>query len=99
MSKFIVHVNHELEDIIPPFLENRNKDMGLIKEALTRRDFRTMEVVGHNMRGACGGFGFEKLSEIGARLEVGAQTRDASRCERCLLDFVDFMKHYKIVFK
>jgi HPt (histidine-containing phosphotransfer) domain-containing protein len=49
-----------------------------MKEALDRADFQTVIILGHNLRGSGGGFGFQALTDIGAGLEQAAEARDVA---------------------
>ena len=42
IEKIIVQVDSDLEDLIPGYLENRNKDIESITEALRQNDFETI---------------------------------------------------------
>jgi HPt (histidine-containing phosphotransfer) domain-containing protein len=50
-------------------------------DALDRGDFGTVESLGHGVKGAGGGWGFEGITDIGAALEkaAGSADTDASR--------------------
>ena len=52
-----------------------------MNEALDRADFEVVTILGHNLRGSGGGFGFQAITDIGAGLEQAAEgaDTDASR--------------------
>jgi CheY-like chemotaxis protein len=72
-----VVVDSSLEDIVPGYLDNRRKDVGVLRQALERGDFAAIRVLGHNMKGSGGGYGFAALTELGAALEKAALAGDA----------------------
>ena len=45
-------------------------------EALDRFDFQAVVIIGHNIRGSGGGFGFQAITDIGAGLELTAGESD-----------------------
>ena len=45
-------------------------------EALDRAAFQTVAILGHNLRGSGGGFGFQAITDIGAGLEEAADAAD-----------------------
>jgi len=45
MGKNQVHVDAELEEILPTFLENRKKDVLLMQSALVKSDFESIELL------------------------------------------------------
>src|SRR4030067_659772 len=73
----IVHVDPEIADLVPGFLDNRRKDTASIAEALTRGDFETVRILGHSMKGAGGSYGFDAITDIGKSLEQAALAKNA----------------------
>jgi CheY-like chemotaxis protein len=70
--------------LLPRFLQNRERDMVAIREALAGEDFETIATLGHNMRGNGVSYGFLEVSAIGWRLESAAHVRDARQIEEDL---------------
>lgn len=99
MNKIRVTIDSDLSDIIPRFLENRNKDVVSIKEALKKNDFSAIEVIGHKMKGSSGGYGIEQLSLIGARLESDSKSQNADGLQKALAELEDFLSRLEIVFQ
>jgi PAS domain S-box-containing protein len=58
--------------LVPGFLENRRRDIVLIAAALEQWDYESLRILGHNMKGSGGGYGFTRITEIGASLEQAA---------------------------
>ena len=50
-EKISVRVDPELQALIPNYLENRQKDIQTMRQALERGDYETIRVQGHSMRG------------------------------------------------
>ena len=75
-EKIVVHVDIDLEDLIPGFLDNRQKDIQKLESALQENDFETLRSIGHNLKGVGGGYGFSDITEMGAEIEVGARAND-----------------------
>ncbi len=50
-------------------------------DALDRVDFETVTILGHNMSGSGGMFGFQEITDIGTALQLAAESsdNDASR--------------------
>ena len=68
--------NPKFAHLIPAYLEScRQKVIGL-QNALDRRDFQTLEVLGHGMKGAGGMFGFPAITDIGAAIQEAAELAD-----------------------
>ncbi|MCP5144167.1 MAG: Hpt domain-containing protein [Gammaproteobacteria bacterium] len=74
-EKITVHIDPDLEDLIPGFLSNRQRDVDTIR-ALIDDDIERVRILGHSMKGAGGGYGFDEITELGAKIEQAAQAGD-----------------------
>ena len=72
----IAYVDKELEELVPIYIEHRRNDMGVFKTALAERNFEVLEQKGHSLKGSGGGYGMQRLTELGADLERYAKNRD-----------------------
>ncbi|MDP2241198.1 MAG: PAS domain S-box protein [Burkholderiales bacterium] len=70
-----------LAERIPEYLRGCRQNVIDMDEALDRSDFGVVTILGHNLRGSGGGFGFQAITDIGAGLEfaAGHADTDASR--------------------
>jgi HPt (histidine-containing phosphotransfer) domain-containing protein len=97
-EKVIVHVDPEIADLIPGFLENRRKDAQTMGAALTEGDFETIRILGHSMKGAGGSYGFDAITGIGKSLEQAAEDRDAERIEQSLQELSVYLDRLAVVY-
>jgi HPt (histidine-containing phosphotransfer) domain-containing protein len=68
--------------LLPAFLDRRAKDLTLIADALSRGEFRSIERMGHNLKGTGSSYECPGVSEIGAALEQAARQQDAAGIRR-----------------
>ncbi len=66
-------LNPRLVDSIPAYLASCRQQVTTLKVALDRADFAEITILGHNLRGSGGGFGFQPITDIGAGLENAAE--------------------------
>jgi HPt (histidine-containing phosphotransfer) domain-containing protein len=90
MQKVVVEVDTDLADLVPNFLANRQKDLQQIATALERADNAALRIIGHNMKGVGGGYGFGDITESGKHLEVAAKDGNYEAVRKLL----DQYKHY-----
>jgi HPt (histidine-containing phosphotransfer) domain-containing protein len=95
-EEIVVEVDPDLEDLIPMFLDNRRKDVKVLTGALAGGDFEKIRFVGHDMKGAGGGYGFRGISEIGSRLEEAAKNGDHATIEDCIHDLSDYLRRVRV---
>jgi HPt (histidine-containing phosphotransfer) domain-containing protein len=98
-DRITVQIDRDLQDIVPIFLANRQKDVQTLRTALAQRDFETIRVLGHRMKGDGGGYGFGKITEIGGVMEPAAARQDHTVIERCTAELEDFLARVDVVYQ
>lgn len=86
----------ELRALADDYLEKRRLAIGGLKRALAAGDFETLWIEGHHMRGAGGSFGFDRISELGAAIELGAWERDREGVEARLEELETFLARVEL---
>ena len=76
--------------MIPSYLDNRLKDVKSIISFLDAGDFEEVRVIGHSLKGSGGGYGFDKITEIGSRIEVFAREKN----DQAIRNLVDELSKY-----
>jgi HPt (histidine-containing phosphotransfer) domain-containing protein len=97
-EKIIVHVDPEIADLIPGFLENRRKDIKAMAEALKQGDFETIRVLGHSMKGAGGSYGFDGVTDIGKALEDAAKSTNAEEIRRSVGELAAYLARVEVIY-
>jgi HPt (histidine-containing phosphotransfer) domain-containing protein len=95
-APIIVRVDPDLADLVPGFLKNRRKDAAAIEVALQQADYETIRILGHDMKGSGGGYGFDGISEIGRLLEQAAKNRDTDAIQRQADDLRHYLNHLQV---
>jgi len=98
-ERIIVHVDPEIADLIPGFLENRRKDTETMREALSNGDFETIQVLGHSMKGAGGSYGLDAVTDIGKFLEQAAKDKDAEGIQRWVRELSVYLDRVEVVYE
>lgn len=97
-EKIRVHVDGELEDLIPGYLDNRRQDVQSMLEALNQGDYETIRVLGHSMKGSGGGYGFDAITEIGSFLEQAAKGKDAAGVRKWVGELLAYLEGIEVVY-
>ena len=87
----IVEVDSDLEELIPLFLEQRQKDRATLARATNTGDFDALRMVGHGMAGAGTSYGFPMITAVGEVLERAAIARDSAEIARQSALLADYM--------
>ncbi|MBI5186478.1 MAG: Hpt domain-containing protein [Nitrospinae bacterium] len=98
-EKIIVRVDPDIQDLIPDFLKMRRDDIKSIQSALLKNDLRTIEILGHSMKGSGGGYGFDRISEIGGVLEIAAKNDNKEGIRKQTADLSNYLDRVEVVFE
>ena len=86
----IAFVPEDLEPLIPGYLENRRRDVVKIQELVHNGDYAEAQRLAHSMKGSGGGYGFDKITQLGAAMEIAARSQKSAD----ILSGVDELKIY-----
>lgn len=99
MLKYTVVIDKDLEDIVPGYLESRRAELPLLKAAAAASDLETLRKVGHKLAGSGGGYGFDRLSEVGKALETAAAAGDAPGCSGQLAALEEYLLNLEVSYE
>ena len=68
--------NQRLEAMVPMYLAKCCENVDVMREAVQQSNFETVTILGHNLRGSGGGFGFQSITDFGGQLEQAATDGD-----------------------
>lgn len=97
-DRIIAHVDPDLEELIPGFLDNRRRDVDKLRTALAAGDFATVRITGHSMKGAGGGYGFQPITDIGAVIERAAMASDAAAAAAGVDELAAYLARVEVVY-
>ncbi len=66
-------------EAIQRYRTRRHADLIRCRECLVKRDFETIQTIGHNLKGNGSSFGFPELSQIGEKMEISARELNDSQ--------------------
>jgi len=98
-GKIKVTVDRDLEELIPEFLELTRKDLANLGDALAQNELDTVRRIGHTMKGNGGGYGFDKISELGARIEQLAKAGQTGEVPALLQELTSYLDRVEVVFE
>jgi CheY-like chemotaxis protein/HPt (histidine-containing phosphotransfer) domain-containing protein len=91
-----IRVEEGMEDVVPGYLAKRRAEVAVYRERLGAGDFDAIRKLAHKMKGTGGGYGFPKLTELGAALEKGAIQSDTSAIRENLDEFALYLESVKL---
>jgi HPt (histidine-containing phosphotransfer) domain-containing protein len=98
-EKIIVHVDADLEELVPGFLQNRHEDVKTILNALEKGDYETIRIAGHSMKGSGGGYGFDAITDIGHSIEEAALGKNSEEIRKWVNKLSSYLDSVEIIYK
>jgi len=98
MTKITVEIDIDLEDLIPGYLQNRADDITAMRKAITENDLDSVRVTGHSMKGSGGAYGFDRITEIGAALEIEAGNGNTPALEPLIAELEQYIGNVEPIF-
>lgn len=98
-GEIIAVIDDELQDIIPGYLENRRRDVSAVLSALERGDFELIRNIGHKMKGTGGGYGFDRITDIGRHIEEAAKIKHHEEISRQVEMLKLYLEQVKVVYQ
>lgn len=93
-----VVISEELKDLVPRFLEIREEELGLLRDALASGDEKQVAFLGHRIKGSAGSYGFEEVSAFGAALEEAGNAGDLETAGRVFGEYAGYMGNLEITY-
>jgi len=96
-EKIIIKADPDLIDLIPGYLDKRREDIGTIHALLADGNFEGIRILAHRMKGSGGGYGFDRITEIGAAMEIAAKDQSKERITHELEQLSEFLSRVEVV--
>ena len=96
---FEVSIDSDLEEIMPMFLQNRQKDLDQLPTLFNEQKFNEIRVIAHKLAGNAGSYGLSELGEVGANMEDACLKNDIQKVEACIQDYQSYMKNLVIKYE
>jgi two-component system sensor histidine kinase/response regulator len=92
----IVILDAAFKDLIPKFMDFRQKGLQSMKIALKENDSEALRVLGHNLKGTAHSYGFVYMGEIGSIIESAAEDNDLQKISVNLTALEQHLKNIQI---
>jgi CheY-like chemotaxis protein/HPt (histidine-containing phosphotransfer) domain-containing protein len=97
-NRITIVADARIRPLIPGYLENRRKDVDAVLAALERNDYSTIRALGHKMSGTGGGYGFQRITDIGSELEKAAKQQNGADVRRQASELQTFLEQLDVLY-
>jgi HPt (histidine-containing phosphotransfer) domain-containing protein len=97
--KHNIVIDIDLEEIIPSFLSNRQKDIEEIEKSLSENNFKEIESIGHKLSGSAGSYGFDDLGQIGKDIENACKEDNQTLVKSLYAKYKDYLENLNITYE
>lgn len=94
----VAHVDADLAALVPRFLDNQRKALAAMQVALQQQDYEMIRSLGHTMKGAGGGYGFDTLTDMGGAIEEAAKAGNHEEITTGLQSLAHYLEHVEVLY-
>jgi CheY-like chemotaxis protein/HPt (histidine-containing phosphotransfer) domain-containing protein len=97
-SAVTVRADPEYADLIREFMQAMRSRPDALAKSLHARDYQVIRMLGHQMNGEGGTFGFDAISTFGAELEKAAFQEDDQAIHTTMEELSAYLKRVRVVY-
>jgi histidine phosphotransfer protein HptB len=88
----------KLKEVLAGYLARRSADVQAIQSALDAGDYDTIRTAGHRMKGSGGGYGLDRITELGGAIEEAAAASNAELIRQHNHSLEEFLRTVRITY-
>lgn len=97
-NNIIIHIDEDLKDLVPDYLENIKTQVKQMQEDLDHNLYQSIQKKAHKLKGSGKSFGFDFITECGAKIELAAKTLESDIIRLQLVACIDYLQTVNIVY-
>ncbi|MCK8818029.1 Hpt domain-containing protein [Natroniella sulfidigena] len=94
-----VYVDRDLKALIPQFMNNRKEEVKQLKELFATDNLEEIESLSHAIKGTGGGYGFDKVTELGRKIEQAAAQEKREQIKESITELEEHLEMVEIIYK
>ena len=98
-EKVKILIDKDIEEIVPMFLDNRQKDLLEIETNLSSKNLTAIEVIAHKLAGNAGSYGFTDMGLIGADMEIACQNENIDEIKNLFEKYKNYLSNLEVEYK
>ncbi|WP_319469214.1 Hpt domain-containing protein [uncultured Pseudodesulfovibrio sp.] len=98
MKKFQVIVDVDLKSIMPRYFEIQREELGKMESAIQTGDGTTLSKFGHRLKGTGTSYGFARLTELGAAVEIAGREARFDEARTLTAEIRAYLENVDIIY-
>ncbi len=98
-ERIIVHVDADLEALLPGFLKDWQEEVSAMRQALENNNYEIIRKIGHDMKGIGGSCGLDEITAMGSGLAEGAKAMDRELIRKNLDTLAGYLQRVEFVYE
>lgn len=94
----LVLLKEDLRELIPGYIDNRYLDVQQISICLELKDFESIGLIGHRMKGSGSGYGLDTISRLGKELANAADYEQSTIIADVVKELTSYLAHIRIIY-
>jgi len=92
----VLIIQSDLQPIIPQYLENIKRNLKEILDAINVGELNNAAILGHRMKGSGGGYGIQKITELGALIEQEAKNQNPKNVQKYAEELLAYLNRVEV---
>jgi HPt (histidine-containing phosphotransfer) domain-containing protein len=99
MKPYIIEVSPMFKHLIPAFVERRKRDIPVFDSLIKTKDYVKLQGLCHELRGACGGYGFQVLGDVLTAMENDLKEKKYGKLQNYFEQIKDIVENHEVTYK
>jgi hypothetical protein len=96
---YTAFVDSSIADLVPEYMQNRRKEVELLKRYLEEGDFDKIAGLAHRMVGVGTPYGFHHISSLAKVIHETARASDRDTVSSLIAEYAHYVKHVTIKYR
>lgn len=94
--ELVRRIDPDVRALLGRYLNNRHEDVVALRKALQNHDFSVVSFLGHRMKGTGAGYGLERVTELGAKLDRAGKAADLDAAGSAVEELETFIQQIRL---
>ena len=90
-----IEIPPELKELVPAYLHRREGDVWSLRSFVGAKDFKSIKMLAHKLKGNGSSFGFDKISELGGLMMQASDSKDENEISRLIVELQNQINQIK----